>query len=191
MTIYVFPPTTVSFAGGATEATAQSILTAVDGIEPLLATIDADTSTMVTDVGTIKTDTALIKADVGTIKADTALIKADTGTLVTSSAATNTKLDTLNAKDFATSAKQDSGNTSLATIAGKDFATSAKQDLLQTQMNAVNKGFFSKPYDELSANYAGATTDVWTSKLATVTQQTLTITYADSTKAVITNVKVV
>jgi hypothetical protein len=67
----------------------------------------------------------------------------------------------------------------------------AIKTLLDTQVAALNKGFFSKPYDELSADYAGSTTDVWTSKLATVTQQVLTITYADSTKAQITNVKVV
>lgn len=92
---------------------------------------------------------------------------------------------------LATEATLDAIKTLLDANVAVPVATAAKQDTLQTQMNAVNKGFFSKPYDEQDADYSGATTDVWTSKLATVTQQTLTITYADATKAVITNVKVV
>ena len=76
-------------------------------------------------------------------------------------------------------------------VALSSLAADATVQAGNNQMSAINKGFFFKPYDELSANYSGATTDVWTSKLATVTQQVLTITYADSTKAQITNVKVV
>jgi hypothetical protein len=60
-----------------------------------------------------------------------------------------------------------------------------------TQANAIGKGLFFKPYDEIIPNFSGATTDVFISRLATAIQQTLTITYVDATKAVMTNIKVV
>jgi hypothetical protein len=80
--------------------------------------------------------------------------------------------------------------TGVATEATLSNIAAIEADIL-TQTNAIGKGLFFKPYDEIVPNFAGSTTDVYTSKLATVTQQTLTITYADSSKAVMTNIKVV
>jgi hypothetical protein len=70
-------------------------------------------------------------------------------------------------------------------------STNTKLDSLQTQVNALGKGFFFKPYDEIVAS-VDATHDYFTSKLATVTQQVLTVTYSDATKDASTaNYKVV
>ena len=66
----------------------------------------------------------------------------------------------------------------------------AKETSILTQSNGIGKGFFTKPYDEIIPAF-GSTTDVYTTKLSNVVQQTLTITYVDSSKAVMTSIKVV
>jgi hypothetical protein len=63
-------------------------------------------------------------------------------------------------------------------------------DMAQIIENTRPVGFFTLPYDQIVPTY-GATSDTYVSKLAGVTQQTLTITYADGTKAVATNFQVV
>ena len=74
-------------------------------------------------------------------------------------------------------------------------ATEATLADIETQVTEINTksgaSFFTLPYDEMDVNESGATTDVYTTKLATVTQQTMTITYANATKQNITNIKVV
>jgi hypothetical protein len=69
---------------------------------------------------------------------------------------------------------------------GSDTAT----NISQIEVNTRKVGFFTLPYDQIVPTF-GATTDEYVSKLGGVTQQTLTITYADGTKAVATNFQVV
>lgn len=47
---------------------------------------------------------------------------------------------------------------------------------------------FTLPYDRIDATYPTSTTEVYVSKLASVTQQTVTVTYTDSSKNFITSV---
>lgn len=154
MTLYVWPPTSVTIAGVATEATLLQVLAAVDDIETLATAIEAKVAT--------ETTLAAVKA------------KTDNLDVAISTRATEATLATRGSE------------ATLATRASESTLAAAN-----AKLGAVAKGFFTLPYDELSANYAGATTDVWTSKLATVVQQVLTITYTDATKAVISGVKVV
>lgn len=49
-------------------------------------------------------------------------------------------------------------------------------------------GMFTLPYDEIDATYPNGTTEVYVSKLASITQQTVTVTYTDSTKDFISTV---
>ena len=97
---------------------------------------------------------------------------------------------------LATEAKQDTANASLAAIdASTDGlealvgSTNAKLDTLTLKVGA---GFpFTKEYDELVAS-VDATHDYFTTKLAGVSQQVLTVTYSDATKDASTaNYKVV
>lgn len=81
------------------------------------------------------------------------------------------------------------------------LATEAKQDDIISEISTANStltaldlktaqvGFFTKPYDEIIPS-SDATHDYYQTKLALVTQQVLTVTYADATKAVVTNYKV-
>lgn len=86
----------------------------------------------------------------------------------------------------ATSAKQDTGNTSLSSIDGKLPA------LVNSRVPIAPSGtLVSEVFDYISTNYAGATTDVYTYKSGGsggTTVATVTITYSDSTKAVISSV---
>lgn len=91
-------------------------------------------------------------------------------TLITS---TNSKLDTLIAKDYAT-------QTTLASVLVDTTA-------IKNKTAAV---FFTKSYDQIVPSVT-ATEDVYTTKLLGVTQQTLTVTYSDSTKSTVTNYQVV
>jgi hypothetical protein len=92
-----------SIAGGvATEATSQAILAAVDGVEGLLTSIDADTGALAlssaaieTNTDTLVADTALIKADVAATKANTDTLVADTALIKADVAATKANTDTL------------------------------------------------------------------------------------------------
>jgi hypothetical protein len=52
-------------------------------------------------------------------------------------------------------------------------------------------GLFTKPYDEIETDVSGSGTNVYVTKLAGVTVQTLTITYSDTTKNQAINHKVV
>lgn len=49
-------------------------------------------------------------------------------------------------------------------------------------------GLAPAQYDTIEAAYPSATTEVYTYKLATVTQATITVTYTDSTKTVLSSV---
>lgn len=49
-------------------------------------------------------------------------------------------------------------------------------------------GLFTVPYDEIDATYPDSVTEVYVSKLSGVTQQTVTVTYTDSTKDFISTV---
>lgn len=71
------------------------------------------------------------------------------------------------------------------------LAVKADLDTVVTNVSSLAKGFFTLTFDEISIDKTGLTTDVYTSKLATVSRQVLTITYSDSTKSNMTNVKVV
>jgi hypothetical protein len=70
---------------------------------------------------------------------------------------------------------------------GSDLAT----DTAQIEQNTRPIGFWTLPYDEIVPDYSGSVTNVYVSKLAGVTQQTLTVTYEDATKNVEINFKVV
>jgi hypothetical protein len=63
-------------------------------------------------------------------------------------------------------------------------------DMAQIIENTRPIGFFTLPYDQIVPTY-NVDNDVYVSKLSGVTQQTLTITYSDGTKAVATNFQVV
>lgn len=86
----------------------------------------------------------------------------------------------------ATSAKQDTGNTSLSSIDGK------LPSLVNSRLPITPSGtLVSEVFDFISANYAGATTDVYTYKSGGsggTTVATITITYTDSTKGTISTV---
>ena len=49
-------------------------------------------------------------------------------------------------------------------------------------------GLAPAQYDTIEATYPTASTEVYTYKLATVTQATITVTYTDATKLVLTSV---
>jgi hypothetical protein len=69
---------------------------------------------------------------------------------------------------------------------GSDLAT----NIATMTLNTRPIGFFTLPYDQIVPTF-GATTDEYVSKKAGVVVQTLTITYADGTKAVATDYSVV
>jgi hypothetical protein len=108
----------------------------------------------------------------------------------------------VNTTGLATEAKQDVTNTKLDTLHTDIGSTNTKLDTLHTDIGSTNTkldtlsaktaktGFFTKSYDQIVPT-TDATHDYYTSKLATVSQQVLTITYADATKAVATDYKVV
>jgi hypothetical protein len=81
------------------------------------------------------------------------------------------------------------------TAAPAGIATEATLADIKTEVTEINAktgaSFFTLPYDEMDVDESGALTDVYTTKLATVTQQTMTITYSSATKQSITNIKVV
>lgn len=52
-------------------------------------------------------------------------------------------------------------------------------------------GLFTKPYDEMDEDVSGSGTNVYTTKLAGVAVQILTVTYSDATKNQAINYKVV
>jgi hypothetical protein len=141
--------------------------------------ITLDKSGLATDT---KQDTIIGHID--GVEAALAGLKSDTATLVTQTDGVEGALSTLNAKDFAT---QTTSAAILSAVDGVEALVTASN----VQLGALGKGFFTLPYNELVADYSGATTDVWTSKLASVTQQTMSITYADASKQVITGVVVV
>jgi hypothetical protein len=81
------------------------------------------------------------------------------------------------------------------TVATTGLATEAKQDVTNTKLDTLSSktaqtGFFTLAYDQIVPT-TDATHDYYTSKLAGVSKQVLTITYADATKAVATDYKVV
>ncbi len=61
---------------------------------------------------------------------------------------------------------------------GSDLAYNTAQIALNTRPI----GFWTLPYDQIVPDYTGVLTNVWVSKLAGVTQQTLTVTYSDASK---------
>lgn len=89
----------------------------------------------------------------------------------------------INTTGLATEAKQDVTNTKLDTLHTDTAAVT-------TRLNQMGAAFFTKAFDEIVPT-TDATHDIYTSKLATVTQQTLTITYSDATKSTVTSYKVV
>lgn len=74
-------------------------------------------------------------------------------------------------------------------------ATEATLADIKTKVVEINAkspaAFLTKPYDQIVPDVSGAKTKVYTSKLAGVTQQTLTITYTDATKRTPSDYKVV
>jgi hypothetical protein len=100
-------------------------------------------------------------------------------------ASTNTKLDTLHTDIATTVVGHIDG---IETLIG---TTNTNVAAVTTRLNQMGSALFTKAYDELDAS-VDATHDYYVTKLATVTQQTLTITYSDATKDTSTaNYKVV
>lgn len=160
MALFVYPPVSLSISGGASEAT--------------LLQVEQNTLDTVTELQTLNSNVAK---------------EAKQDTQITEAQSTNAKLDTLNATDFATEAKQDSQITELQSINSEldaqtallttiDADTSAISASISAINNKLAASFFTLPYDQIqvTAKTADGPTTIL-SKLATVTQQTLTITY--------------
>lgn len=83
-------------------------------------------------------------------------------------------------------------NTNTANTKTAVDLTTTAVGLTTTQLSTKLSGsFVNVAFDEVASNYAGATTDVHTYKLAAATVKTVTVTYVDATKAVISGVKAV
>ncbi len=87
MTLFVFPPVSVSVIGVAQETTLQSIEGTVEDIASDVAGIEAD-------VGSIETTLQSIEGTVEDIASDVAGIEADVGSIETTAAAISGFLDT-------------------------------------------------------------------------------------------------
>lgn len=123
--------------GASTEAKQDTLIAAVDTLEALLGTIDADTGAILTAVDGIET---LIAAT--NTKLDTVIGHVDG--IETAIASTNTKLDTLNTAVDTLETLVATTNTTLTTIDGRvdgletiGTATNTKLDTLITQTDTV------------------------------------------------------
>jgi hypothetical protein len=93
-----------------------------------------------------------------------------------------------------------SGTVLISPAAGTDFATETTLAAVETAVDGIETllakmpaGLVKVSFDYISANYAGATTDVWTYKTGGsggTTVATVTITYVDSSKAQISTIGV-
>ena len=81
------------------------------------------------------------------------------------------------------------------TAAQAGGATEATLADIETQVTAINAkspaAMLTKRFDQIVPNFSGALTKVYTTKLAGVTQEVLTITYTDATKTTPSDWKVV
>jgi hypothetical protein len=74
------------------------------------------------------------------------------------------------------------------------IASESTASAINTKMDKLASGLVKVAFDYFAANYSGATTDVWTYKTGGsggTTVATVTVTYVDSSKAVISSVGVV
>lgn len=77
----------------------------------------------------------------------------------------------------------------ISTITGQqEYLKSTNHALNVSLISGGSVGLFTIPYDEIDATYPDSTHEVYVSKLSGVTQQTVTITYTDSTKNFISTV---
>lgn len=100
----------------------------------------------------------------------------------------NTKLDTLHTDNTTIIGYIDGIETLIGTTNTNTANTNTKLDTLITRASG---NLINVAYDQIVPNLAGATADIYVYKLATVTVKTLTITYADATKQVISDVTAV
>jgi hypothetical protein len=156
----------------------KGIRTSAQSVSVTIASDQAAIPVSATIVGVATEVTlALIKTAVQSLETDVAngvkIDPTDLATIVayidgleTAIASTNTKLDTIN------------GNVT-------DIET-----LTTTLLNKTQAGLFTSIFDEIVPT-VDTTHDYYLTKLAASDRQLLTITYADATKAVTTNIKVI
>ena len=81
------------------------------------------------------------------------------------------------------------------TAAPAGIATEATLDDIKTEVVAINlktpAAMLTKRFDQIVPDFTGVLTKVYTTKLAGVSQEVLTITYTDATKTVPSDWKVV
>lgn len=200
--------------GGATEATLLNIYGAVDGLEGMVDGLEGlvtASNVLLTDMKALSTTlngyvdqiegyTDGIETLVGTTNSALTTLDGHVDDLETLVTGSNTKLDTLHTDMVDVKGYVDGLETLVGTTNSTLTTIDGHIDGLETLVTGTNTkldtligiGFpFNKPYDELVAS-VDATHDYFTTKLATVTQQVLTVTYTGTDKDASTaNYKVV
>jgi len=180
--------TAIDFGAGATTAATTRVVASTDSPEVVsLANIEAVDFATETTLDLVLTDTnSLVAKDFAT-ETTLDLVLTDTNSLVAKDFATETTLDlvltdtnSLVAKDFATETTLDLVLTDTNSLVAKDFAT---QTTLAALLAKLGGSLVPSSYDSISADYSGATTNVFTYKQGLTTVAILTVTYIDSTKA--------
>lgn len=112
------------------------------------------------------------------------------GTTNTNTANTKTAVDSVKTAVDLTTTAVNTVNTTTGTVKTAVDAVKTSVDAVTTRLNTMPTAFFTKPFDEITPT-ASATEDIFTSRLASVVQQILTIYYSSAAKTTVTNYKVV
>jgi archaellum component FlaC len=193
---------------GTIQTDVDTIKTSVGNIETDVGTIQTDVDTIKTSVGNIETDVGTIQTDVDTIKTSVGNIKTDTGNIATDVGTIQTDVDAIKGyvdgiETLLGTIDTDTGNiqTDTANIAGSvgnietDVGTiQTDVDLIKTAVGLTNTrlgemaaGLVVEKHDSIYPTY-NATSDVYDYKLVGSIVATVTVSYVDATKAVITSI---
>jgi hypothetical protein len=164
---------TINTNVGLIEGHISTVDTNVGLIEGHISTLDTNVGTLTTDVGLIKGYVDGIEGFIdgiegllGTIDTDTGNIQTDTSNIAGATGNIETSVDNI---------ETDVGD--IETILGN----------VLTRLGVMPAGLITEAHDSVYPTY-NATSDVYEYKLATVLVATITVSYVDATKAVITSI---
>jgi len=162
--------------------------TAVNTVKTAADLTTTAVNTVNTTTGTVKTAVDLTTTAVNTVKTAADLTTTAVNAVKTAADLTTTAVNAVKTAADLTTTAVDLTTTAVNTVKTTVESTNTKLDTLLTR---VAGSLVNVAHNQIVPNLAGATTDIYVYKLATVTVKTLTISYADSSKQVISDVTAV